>query len=743
MIAANQQTLVLQNYTETNLYFGPNEAFPTSFSIVPSLLYDVIIGIPFLRKYDATLKFNPFLHAYFVSENNNITYIRATPEAQARHCSPLVCHAYTLAAMSLISFEDPTERAIRTMAEDACSFCLFEKGITTIPLELVRDATKQFRDRFPDTLPACRPVDRGSRNHAIELLPDKELPHATYYGFTQEKRQFLAKKIHDLLTAGIILRNEGSTPACSPGFMVLAKGKKPRLVGDYRALNAATRPHAQDIPSTQEVLDELGLAKYFTLSDMQSGYFQLRIIDESQAYTTFATPLGRFMYTVTAMGLRNAGSDFQKAVSACLRSSGLFWSSVINYMDDIIIYSKTPEEHAEHLKKVLTALRLDGWYLAYDKSQIGVTRIKVLGHWVENGKVFPDSNYVTKVQNFPSPNLAKNKVRALQGFLGLVGYYRRFIPNFGPIAAPLTTLIRKNVEWVWTDVHEAAIKLLADSLQAKIDEGLAIFNRDRPTRIHTDASGEGLGATLEQLVDDNWVPIAFFSKALNGPETNLVNYERELFAIYTACKKWLCYLQGIHYEIHCDCNALRNLHTMSFSNRKRRVTTMLIFLGTLSFTWKHIKGSENKAADSLSRTPSANPPVDTTLNVLPDVDGDLSHGQFRQPSDDIDEEWSFCAFDEDDANFEHLCSFSKTDPANPETIYRILPSEFATNGFATNGSYPFYPPNHVHDKVRHTRLADDLDLHPDDTDLPDSFNEITAIEEEILEDIDEISSEFL
>ena len=692
--------MTADDYMDTGIHFGTDDSWQIRLLTVPSLVYDVIIGTPFLADNDVILKFQPFLHAFIKKTDGNTVYVRASPDSPARNLTGL-----SDTALALTSFENPKERAFRRLAEDACTFLLYDKGIEKIAHPEIREVTKKFRDRFPDTLPACRPVDRGSRNHAIELLPDKELPHLSYYGFNQEKLNHLTKKLQDLLTAGIIVRNDGRTPACSPGFVVISKGKA-RLVGDYRCLNAATRPHAQDIPSTQEVLDELGKATYFTLSDMMSGYFQLRIVDESQEYTTFATPLGRYKYTVTAMGLRNAGSDFQKAVSACLRSSGLFWKATINYMDDIVIYSKTAEEHAEHIEKVLAALRADGWYLAFDKSQIGVTRIKVLGHWVEHGKIFPDPTYVTKVTNFPSPDKAKNKVRALQGFLGLVGYYRRFIPNFGPIAAPLTALLKKETPWCWTEVHEAAVNTLASSLQATVDKGLTIFARDRPTRIYTDASGEGLGATLEQEVDGVWIPIAFFSKALSGAEVNLVNYERELLAIYTACKKWLCYLQGIHFRIRCDCNALRNLNSMSFSSRKRRVTTMLIFLGTLSFTWEHVKGSENKGADSLSRVPSATPPKDNTLDILPDDPNDPSADMQRDPREEDEEEWDF------------LCAISETDPKRPDTITKILP-----------GNCVAYFPNETlrekyAKKARHRNVNEDLELGSLDHELKEELKDI-------------------
>ena len=694
MGVANGKFVSFNEYTETQLSFGTSEAWHVDLIVAPNLVYDVILGTPFMFTFQVTMSFNPVLKATLIHPSGVEREVETTPSMAMR--------AHNMTCATLTSFEEPAERALRVSAMEKCTFSSWEKGTLKITDPAVRASITRYRDRFPDALPACRPVDRGDRNHMIDLLADKPLPQLAHYGFNPAKMDILRAKLQSLLDAGIIVRHDGKAIACSPGFLVI-KQTKARLVGDYRILNGATRPHAQDIPTTQEIIDLLGRATIFTLSDMMSGYFQLRIVEESQHLTTFSTPLGRFKYTVTAMGLRNAGSDFQKAVRACLQTSDLLGTACFNYLDDIIIFSNSPEEHAIHVERVLEAMRKDGWYLSYDKSQVGVFKIKILGHWVEKGKMYTDPTYVGKLSEVPSPNLATNKVKALQGFLGLVGYYRRFIPNFATMATPLTNLLRKTTVWVWGEAEERARRDLTNALQATIDKGLSIYNKDRPTRIQTDASGNGLGGVLEQLVDDVWTPIAYFSKALTPAEANLVNYERELLAIYTACRKWLCYLQGKEFSILCDCNALCNIRSMSLTNRKRRVVTMLLFLGTLSFNWQHVKGSDNAFADALSRVAEPQIPAsEPVMEVLPNETAIEGESQPRLPIElDL----------ESDSDF--LFSIWESNLPDEQHLLTILPD---TSARWLGGSDPIpQDPRPWKDNgwLRHPGLAQDLDLEYD------------------------------
>jgi hypothetical protein len=675
---ANGQFTTISSYTTADIFLAGKGPWNTSLLVVPALIYDVILGTPFLHETKSSLVGWPHLHAILTDPYGD----RVTVHVEDQK-SPNPAIAAAVYLDPLYSTEETPEKAkLRAFAEAQATFKLFDAGIEAIrPIE-VREVVRKFRDRFPDSLPACLPPDRGSRNHKIDIIPGAKLPQLPHYGFCESKLAALNVILTELLEKGIITRHDGDTPACSPGFMV--PGAKPRLVGDFRVVNGATVLHAQDVPTTGDFLDRLAMKVYFTLSDMLKGYFQLLIDIQSKLYTTFSTPLGRFYYNVTAMGLKNAGTDFQRAVAACLRTTGLRWDELQNYLDDITVASTTLEEHVLHLEKVLQALREDHWYLSFIKSQFGVRRLHVLGHWVSAGLVFPDATYVTKLSALPSPNAARKKVHALQCFLGLVGYYRRFVPHFATIAAPLTGLLKKGTPWIWEEAQEEAWSKLAHVLEDTVDKGMALFNPTRQTRISTDASGCGLGAILEQeTADDQWVPVAFFSKALTSAEAALVNYERELLAIFCACRKWLGYLQGVTFQIRCDCNALRNISGMSLEGRKRRVTTMLLFLCTLSFRWTHIKGTENVFADALSRlVPDTNdaPVHDDLLRVLPGDPADPSASQLRLPiQEEIEECW------------DELCALQLMEAHDPDRV-DFSPIEAAWCAALAEAEGPVNPP---------------------------------------------------
>jgi hypothetical protein len=329
-----------------------------------------------------------------------------------------------------------------------------------------------------------------------------------------------------------------------------------------------------------------------------------------------STTQGLYKYTVTAMGLKNAGTDFQRAVQSALNAFNTYNKNVTNYLDDVIAFAATQEEHALAFELLCKCLRADGWYLSFKKSQIAVTSVKLLGFWLGSGRVECDPEYVTKIMDLPSPR----NVKGVQRFLGLIGYYRHFVPGFAQVARPLTALVHKNALWVWTDKEETAMRLLIQMLNSSLS--MVVFVPGRPLRMSTDASGIGLGAVLEQPDDGGtWKPIAFFSKALNETEQRLVNYERELYAIYAACKRWTNYLIGTKFEIRCDCIALQSIRTMSFTHRKRRVVSMLIHLGQLDFSWVHVEGKKNAVADYLSRAlgdaGSAGGSHEDLLRILP------------------------------------------------------------------------------------------------------------------------------
>ena len=659
---ADGSPLSVSSYCELQIAFEGQGPWPCTALVAPLLSCDVILGCTFLAKNHGRLDFAPELRLTLphpVSEGEHVFLARPGSE-------PLPMVAAISSNKDLyppfVLLQSPAEVEARALASLQCSYSAYSRLLEATPDGLIKEVIRDFQVIFPDKLPPCLPPDRGPRNHFIDLIRDPHLPQCKPYPVAEHMRKALDDKLKQMVTACILEHEIGNPRAVSAGFMI--KGAKLRFVGDFRVLNENTTDRAQDIPTVQDILDQLALAVWFTVVDCMSGFHQLRIRDSDQDLTTVTTVCGRYRYTVTAMGLKNAPTDFQRAVEAPLRSTGGFGQWLSNFIDDILIYSKTLEEHARHLRESLTALRDDLWYIAADKIQVAVRMIHLLGHWVSHGSVFPDPDYIKKVFDLPSPDKLPNKIKGLQCLLGLFGYYRRFIADFASLAVPLTLLLRKDTPWVWGEEQESARLKLSNCLQAALDRGLKIFRGDVPTRISTDASGAGLGAVLEQRFetppegvsdDDLWSPVAFHSTSLSPAEARLLNYERELLAIYSACKKWLPYLQGQHFTVRCDCSVLKNLTTMSLTGRRVRVVNMLLFLRCLSFTWVHVPGKDNVPADAFSRLQEGPPRDDAeSLGHMPGAPwaGESSCDFPDLPQDDEIDEYVAALFDGSPPSFE-------------------------------------------------------------------------------------------
>lgn len=659
LLQADGTPLPVTSYCELQIALEGYGPWVAKAVVAPLLSCQVILGCLFLVQNNGILSFSPVmrLDIPLPGSSRRVT-LQARLGSQPRPMVASVAPDEVGVAPPFEILLSPAEKAARALAVAAASFDSFDALLPKIESAPLRSVVASFKEVFPDKLYRCPPPDRTTRNHTIELIPGAVLPQCKGYDVPKALESVMDAKIKELVASYVLRRAEGNPRAVSPGFLVNS-GRKPRFVGDYRRLNDATVLRAQDIPTVQSRLDLLARAVWFTLMDCITGFHQQKIRVEDQDLTTLATACGRFSYNVTAMGLKNAPTDFQRAVEAPLRSTGGFDLWVFNYLDDLLVFTATEDEHSVRLREVLTALNIDLWLISAEKIQVGVRRIHLLGHWVQGGAVHPDPDYIKKVYDLPSPDVLPNKIKGLQCLLGLFGYYRRFIPDFSSLAAPLTRLLRKDTPWTWGPTEELSRKILSERLQDAIDKGLQLFRNGLPIRISTDASGAGLGAVLEQETEPNiWCPVAFHSFALSPVEARLLNYERELLAIFSACRKWLPYLIGVHFVVRCDCAVLRNISTMSLSGRRRRVVSMLLFLRTLFFTWVHVPGKENVPADAFSRLHE---------QVLLD-DSELLSGLPGEPSgpgaetlhpslDDDTEEFVASIFDGDipEEDFSSLC----------------------------------------------------------------------------------------
>ena len=369
-------------------------------------------------------------------------------------------------------------------------------------------------------------------------------------------------------------------------------------------MNQLTIKDKFPIPLVEELLDELTGACWFTKLDLRSGYHQIRMQDQDIHKTAFRTHHGHYEFLVMPFGLTNAPSTFQSLMNHIFQP--FLRKFVLVFFDDILIYSANWSSHLQHIHQVFQVLVHHQLYLKFSKCDFGASQIEYLGHIISIQGVAMDAKKIDCMMNWPTPR----NIKDLRGFLGLTGYYRRFIKSYGIIAKPLTDLLKKG-NYLWTATAQQAFETLKQAMTSA--PVLALPNFNVMFVVESDASKDGLGAVLSQ----GGRPVAYFSKGLAPKHQVLSVYEREMMAILAAVKKWNAYLMGRHFQIKTDHYSLKFLleqqaHTPA---QQAWIIKMMGYDYELSFR----KGSSNTVADALSRQPQV------SLYAISVVSGELFH----------------------------------------------------------------------------------------------------------------------
>lgn len=543
--------------------------------IVSQLYHDLILGTPFLKDYQEYIDWS----------------------APSFDSIPA-----TLASPTFIN--NVEFRRLARSKDNRISLCQIrfvgdtDKGV--LPPEF-----QSYSDVVTNEPPGKLPPER-SISHRIDTKPGTEPTARSPFNHSIKEEQLITKEVQKLIESGFI--RPSSSPYSAPVLLIRKKDGSVRMCIDYRLLNQITVKNKYPLPRIDDLFHNLDGAQIFTILDLQSGYHQIRIHPKHIHKSAFSTKTGHWEFLVMPFGLTNAPATFQNYMNDIFRP--FLGKFVVVYLDDILIYSRTREEHESHVRQVLELLRQHQLRASLKKCAFFQQSLEYLGFQVSAEGIAPTQSKVEAITKYPAPKTPKECMR----FMGLANFYRRFVPHFSHIAAPLTQYMSSPKLTPWSPVEEAAFQQLNSKLTTPT---LLITPSDNYTFVlTTDASNIGIGATLEQFDGSKKVGVvAYFSRKLQGAQLNYAVQDLEFLAIVEALKHFRPLLVGNHFILRTDHISLTYLHTQSKTPRGR-IARWLDLLADYDFTTQYIKGSSNTAADTLSRVPINNIDIDSDYDEL-------------------------------------------------------------------------------------------------------------------------------
>lgn len=437
------------------------------------------------------------------------------------------------------------------------------------------------------------------------------------YRVPYHQKAVLDGLIKDQLDKGIIVPSQSDW--ASPVVLVPKKSPdgtpKLRFCVDYRGLNAVTTPDVYPLPNITETLDSLGGCQMFTTLDLRSGYHQIQVDEESRPKTAFNVPGGHYEYQRMPFGLSTAPATFQRLMDSVLM--GLKGEKCLVYLDDIILFSKDLPSHLDAIREVFAKLQNVNLTVQLSKCNFVVDEVNYLGHVITKKGVEPDPSKISAVRDFPVPKTVKD----VRSFLGLAGYYRRFIDGFAAMGKPLFELTKQGQEFVWTTQCQEAF----DQLKHRLITAPVLVYPDfsKPFTLATDASTFALGAVLSQEIDGQEHPVAYCSRTLFPAEKNYSTTERELLSLVWSTKYFRCYLLGRPFKVITDHAALKWM--LSLKDPSSRLMRWSLRLAEFEFSVEHKPGKKHTNADGLSRAVHA-----VKQEVLPVVDLEVLRARQRE-----------------------------------------------------------------------------------------------------------------
>ena len=608
----------INSYITGSLALG-NHRETISLHLATTSSVDLILGIPWHRVHNPDIQYprniltfrGPDCHSHVSSIKNQLDpaptpqtsaqmprKANQEPEPQPRKLQPRL----------QISLDNPVDFSQHLTEENAQCYLLrndwsslaLSSEIATLdntsteskPLDThIPDKYRSFLDVFSkksaDTLPPHREYD-----HPINLEPDTKPPFGPLYNLSELELNALREWIDENLGKGFIRTSK--SPAGAPILFVKKKDGSLRLCVDYRGLNKITIKDRTPLPLIGESIDRLRRAKVFTKIDLRGAYNLLRIREGDEWKTAFRTRYGHFETLVMPFGLTNAPATFQSFMNDIFRD--LLDHFVVIYLDDILIYSDTPEQHTDHVTQVLERLRSHQLYAKAEKCEFDKQQCQFLGFVISKDGVKMDDSKVKAVLEWPAPTTVKQ----LQAFLGFANFYRRFIPRFSRTCVPLTRLLKKGSTFSFGPQHQQSFETLKNSFRSA--PVLGHFDPAKPITLETDASDFAIAGIISQPGSDGQLyPIAFHSRKMQPAECNYEIYDKELLAIVDSFKIWRHYLEGNPHpiEIFCDHKNLEYFRTTKILSR-RQVRWSLV-LNSYQYNFNFRPGKKNTKVDAFTR----------------------------------------------------------------------------------------------------------------------------------------------
>jgi len=443
---------------------------------------------------------------------------------------------------------------------------------------------QEYPELFGDTPRTCPLLA-----HDVKLSDPTPIRQAPYR-LNTGKREFLKKEVHRLLEQGMI--RPSLSPWASPVVLVPKGEGDYRLCVDYRKVNSVTVADSYPLPRVDDIIDDLGQARYLSKLDLLQGYYQVPLTSRAVPVSSFVTPSGLWEWTVLPFGFRNAPATFQRLMTYI--TSDLV--GVRCYLDDLVVWSETWEDHLIRLRSLFQALSDASLTINLKKSEFGHAHVTFLGHVVGQGNVAPIGAKVEAILQYPVPESR----RALMRFIGMIGYYRRFCENFAQVSAPLTDLLSTKRTFRWTDECQSAF----DGLKCVLASApvLQAPDMEKPFTISVDASDNGVGAVLFQPDSSDVLhPVCYYSYKFKTYQKSYSTIEKEALGILLALEKFKVYLTCTAHPItvNTDHNPLVFIEKVKFKNM--RILRWALSLQPFNLKIVHIKGKDNGIADALSR----------------------------------------------------------------------------------------------------------------------------------------------